>query len=83
MWMLLVPPTLRTDLTRSAGCTQKAVLPTTLSPRPRSNSNSVRLGTSETMRAASADVGRCSFPMASMSGSVMLLACRRSVCVRL
>jgi hypothetical protein len=62
----LVPPTLRARRTCPWGCTQNAVRPTTLAPRPRSNNSSVMLGTSETIRAAS-PTGRCTRPAASIS----------------
>ena len=46
----LVPPTLVLAATASLGSTQKSLTPTTASPTPNTNSASVRLGTSETMR---------------------------------
>ena len=46
----LVPPTLGSRATSSAGCTHQSVTPTTSGPRPRANSASVTLGTRLTMR---------------------------------
>src|SRR5262245_58192185 len=45
-----VPPTLGTRAISCAGCTHQSVTPTTRGPSPSSNSASVRLGTSETIR---------------------------------
>jgi hypothetical protein len=76
-----VPPTFGTLCTFSRGCTQKPVRPTICASSPSANSNSVMLGTSDTMR-ASAPAGACSTPAASVTCSLMagpdsLGRCRR------
>ena len=61
-----VPPTLGMLRTTSRGWMQKPVRPTSCEARPRSQSSSVTLGTSETMRASLPATG-CSVPTASTS----------------
>jgi len=46
-----VPPTIGTRSINPAGSVQNRVRPTSASPNPNHQTNSVRLGTSETMRA--------------------------------